>query len=276
MNQKDADPFVSAIYRGVVAHRRARPVRHALKYRVFSLLLDLDEMPALDARLKWFSRSRFNLYAFHDRDYGPKPHGPAGPVPDIAAYVRDAVGGFGLDASGPIRLLCYPRILGYAFNPLAVYFIHDASGALSAVMYEVSSTFGERHSYLIPVGGRAGANGGVIRQHADKRLHVSPFMEMDQRYAFRVSPPREDVVIAIRQHDAEGPILSASFAGRREPLTDAALERAFRDYPLMTLKVIGAIHWEAARLLLKGLRLKTGDPAPADPITLVRSKTKAV
>ncbi|MEM6536250.1 MAG: DUF1365 family protein [Pseudomonadota bacterium] len=261
-----AAPLTSALYRGVVAHRRLKPVGHALKYNVFSMLIDLDELPELDRRLKRFSRGRFNLFSFHDRDCGPKPWAADGPVTDVAGYMRRLLADHGVDASGGIRLLCYPRILGYVFNPLAVYFIYGAGGTLSALMYEVSSTFGERHSYLIPVTDRS----DTIRQSASKKLHVSPFMAMDQTYAFWVRPPSDDIVVAIRQSDAEGPILNASFVGERTPLSDKELLKAFVDYPLMTVKVIAAIHWEAAKLMWKGMRLQAGTPAPSYPVTLVK------
>ncbi len=262
--EKDAQrDFASGIYRGVVVHKRLKPVRHALRYRVFSMLIDLDELDEMNARLKWFSRGRFNLFSFHDRDYGPKPIPRNGPVEDLARHVRERAAAHGLDASGPVRLLCYPRMLGYAFNPIAVFFLHDAGGRASAMLYEVSNTFGDRHAYLIPVT----EPGDVIRQEAEKKLHVSPFMDMDMRYAFRVKRPGDDILVSILQSDPEGPILSASFAGEWTPMSDRELLSAFRDYPLMTAKVIAGIHWEAVKLLLKGLRLRSGDPPPETTIT---------
>jgi hypothetical protein len=249
-----------ALYFGAVAHRRLRPVGHRLEYRVFSMLVDLDRLDALDRGLRYFSRNRFNLFSFHDRDYG---HGrPA----DLAGHIRATLAKAGVAADGRIRLLCYPRILGYAFNPLAVYYCANAAGDLAAIIYEVRNTFGGRHSYLIPI---AEGGGAVIRQSADKAFHVSPFMAMDMRYDFRLSPLGERLAVAIRQSDAAGPILHASFAGVRRPLDDRTLLRAFFQYPLMTVKVIAAIHFEAVRLLLKGLRLQAGAPEPADPVSVV-------
>ena len=272
------ESFRSALYVGRVTHRRLRPVQHALSYRVYALLLDLDELPALDEALTWFSRSRFNLVSVHDRD-----HGAGGPQ-DLAAHVREAAAGFGVDASGPAELLCYPRVLGYVFNPLAVYFLHDADGAPSGVLYEVSNTFGERHSYLIPApkGGHEGTD-PVIRQTADKKFHVSPFMPMEMRYHFRVRRPRAEAHLLIRETErAEGPdrrdgavVLHAGFQGRRVELSDRTLLSAFAQHPLMTLKVIGGIHAEAVRLLAKGLRLRAGDPTPAAPITFVPAQGPA-
>lgn len=247
-----------ALYLGRVTHRRLRPVSHRFAYRVFSLLVDVDRLDALARRLRWFSRGRFNLFSFHDRDYGDG----AG---DVAEWVRAALREAGLPAGGRVLLLCYPRMLGYAFNPLAVYYCHDEGGRLGAIIYEVRNTFGGKHCYLIPVRGR----GDIIRQDADKVFHVSPFMAMETRYRFRLSPPGDDIAVVIRQTDGEGPIFNAAFAGRRATLDDAALLRAFCAYPLMTLKVIAGIHFEALRLLLKGMRLRKGAPEPGRLVTAV-------
>lgn len=253
----------SAIYEGRLTHRRLRPRAHQFAYRVFSLLIDLDELPALDQRLKRFSRGRLNLVSFHDRDFTTdRPT-------DLAAHIRAtlqaaAMEGSEIDGSGPIRLLCYPRIAGYAFNPLSVYYCHDAHEKPSAIIYEVSSTFGERHSYLFPI-----RDHGVIRQSTDKKLHVSPFMPMDQHYHFRTRVPDEAATLIIRQTDADGVIFTAAFQGARTPLTDKTLIAALRRHPLMAVKVIGAIHLEAARLMMKGLRLRAGPPQPARSVTVI-------
>jgi DUF1365 family protein len=224
------------------------------------LLLNLDEAHALAKGLRWFSIGRFNLTSFNARDFGDGSPEPL----RIQVERRLDEAGLGIDG-GPIRLLCLPRVLGYVFNPISVYFCHRPDGTLHAILYEVSSTFGERHSYLIPA--EAGADGD-IRQSVDKRLHVSPFMEMDLRYAFRVTPPGQRVRIAIEVSDGEGTILHASFVGARRDLTDAQLLHAWATHPLLTLKVIAAIHWEAIKILLKGVRLRAGAPAPSYPVTV--------
>jgi hypothetical protein len=231
-----------ALYFGRVVHRRLRPVGHRLSYRVFSMLVDLDAIDA--ARLALFSKNRFNLFSFHERDFA------SGRGAGLAAEIRALMQGNDVDASGPLRLLFYPRILGFAFNPLAVYYCADKNGAPSAMLYEVRNTFGEKHSYLIPVE----AESAVIRQEAEKRFYVSPFIEMAQRYRFALTSPADEIAVAIRVADAEGPLLDASFTGARRPLDDRTLLKAFFLYPLMTLKVVAAIHWEALKLFAKGIR----------------------
>jgi DUF1365 family protein len=240
---------VSGLYIGRVGHSRTRPAKHMLSYSVFMLLLDLDEVPALARSLHWFSLGRFNLASFDPHDYGD------GSATPLRTQVERRLGEAGLTIDGgPIRLLCLPRVLGYVFNPISVYFCYRPNGALAAILYEVSSTFGERHSYLIPAEPDAD---GEIRQSVQKRLHVSPFMDMDLRYAFRVTPPGPRVRIAIEVSDTEGTILNASFIGARRALTDAQLLRAWVSHPFLTLKVIAAIHWEAVKIVLKGVRLRS-------------------
>jgi DUF1365 family protein len=252
----------SALYRGTVMHQRLRPKRHRLRYRVFSLLLDLDGLDALAARLKLFSRNRFNLFSFRDKDYG------AGTSEPLRAQVERHMAAAGVAADGgPIRLLTMPRVLGYAFNPLSVYFCYRRSGDLAAILYEVNNTFGQRHSYLIPV---TGSGDGAILQECSKQFYVSPFLDMEMTYLFRTVPPGERVGVAISGRDAQGPIIVASLFANRSPLTDPGLALAFATYPLLTLKVIAGIHWEALQIWLKGIGLR-GRPRPPDrPVTVGR------
>jgi DUF1365 family protein len=249
----------SAIYSGVVAHRRLRPRAHALRYRVFMLLLDLDELPAVFGRLRLLAEGAFGLMSFRSADHGDQSGG------DLRAYVRCRLTAAGVTADGPIRLLCMPRILGYGFNPISLYFCHDADGSLAAILYEVRNTFGQRHSYLVatPEGGD-----DLVRQSAPKRFHVSPFMDMDMTYDFTVRAPGELAGVSIDVRDAQGLMLSAAFHGRRAELTDAGLLRAWVSHPLLTLKVVAGIHWEAAKIFVKGVKLRPQPPVPAAPVTL--------
>lgn len=241
----------SALYRGVVTHWRLRPRQHRLRYRVFWLLLDLDERDAAPRRLRLLSRGRFNLLSFHDRDYGD------GSQTDLREQVETLLTRHGVEiGGGAVQLLTMPRVLGYVFNPISLYYCHADDGRLAAMIYEVTSTFGERHSYVIPVDPDAG---DAVRQGARKALHVSPFMGMDMDYAFRGRAPGERIDLTIDGMDREGLLLRAVMTGRRHALTDRAILSAAMAVPLMTLKVIAGIHWEALKLWLKGVRLH---PAP--------------
>lgn len=255
--------LVSALYFGQVMHKRVRPVKHRLDYRVFSTLIDLDELAELDRTFRFFSHNRFNLFGFYDRDYGP------GDGSALRPWVDHHLRAAGIDLQGgSVRLLCFPRICGYVFNPLSVYFCYWRDGGLAAVLYEVSNTFAQRHTYLIPVADGASE---VVRQQCEKRFYVSPFNAVEGFYRFSVKPPAETLAIAINQCDDRGLLLHASHGARRVPLTDGALASAFLRYPLMTLKVVGGIHWEALRLWRKGLRLVDRPPPPARPVTVVTS-----
>lgn len=250
----------SALYAGSVLHVRLKPRVHRLAYRIFSLLLDLDELGALDRRLRLFSLNRFNLFSFFERDHG------AGTDVPLKQQVQDLLDAAGLEPDGgAVRLLTMPRLLGYAFNPLSVYFCHRRDGSLRAILYEVNNTFGQRHSYLIPVERAATA---PLRQTAEKHFYVSPFMDMDLTYAFRVDPPGETLRIGILASDSEGPVLSAVHAARRRPLTDGQLGRALVAYPMLTLKVVAGIHWEALRIWAKGIGLRPRPPSPDRPVTV--------
>mgnify|MGYP000663046941 CR=1 FL=1 len=235
----------SALYAGSVMHRRLRPKPHRLRYRLFWMLLDLDEIDPLASRLTLFSRNRFNLFSFHDRDLGD------GSGPPLAEQVRSKLAAAGMAGAGVgISVLTMPRILGYAFNPISIFFCRDGGGALRAIVYEVHNTFGERHSYVLPADGDGPINHGVA-----KTFHVSPFLGMDMRYAFRVQPPGERVSVAIRGDDSNGPVIVAALSGERRPLADGTLVRMLAAYPLMTVKVTFGIHWHALRMVVRGFQI---------------------
>ncbi len=255
-------PRVSAIYAGTVTHRRLRPKRHRMRYRVFSLLLDVDEIPALCGRLRLMSHRRFNLFSFDERDHAD------GTGTSLRDWAEHHLTRAGIDIDGgPIRLLAMPRVLGYGFNPISVWFCYHRSGRLAALMHEVHNTFGERHTYLIPVAPDDEPEN--IRQTCAKFLHVSPFMGMDMRYDFRVYAPNDRLCLAIRGSDEQGPLIVAVLAAWRRELSDAALLRVFFWTPLLTLKVIVGIHWEAARLWIKGLRPHSRPAAPGSSVSIV-------
>ena len=255
--------MISALYAGTVVHQRLRPKRHRLNYRLAQGLFDLDELDALAGGLRFFSRNRFNLFAFRDRDYGDGSETP------LREQLETHLQAAGLDPDGgPIRLLAMPRVLGHIFNPIAIWFCHRRDGSLLAIVYEVTNTLKQRHSYLIPVTGSG--EDGAIRQSCAKALYVSPFMDMDMAYDFAIRPPGEKVQIVVNGRDAAGPLISASFTGERRPLTDRGLLRIFFTIPLVTLKTVIGIHWEALKLWLKGVRIRKAPAPPEAKVTLGR------
>jgi uncharacterized protein len=235
----------SALYDGLVVHRRLRPRHHAFRYRVFALLLDLDEIES--SRLWLFGANRPALFSFRDRD-----HGDGRP---LRAWLDGELAKAGIAAGGAKRVLCYPRLFGYVFNPLSVWFCYRADETLAAIVYEVHNTFGERHAYVLAAGD------GLVRQRCAKEFAVSPFLSMDCIYNFRLRPPGEDVLIAIDEEEHGRPVLAATFSGKRRPLSDAILFSMLLRHPLMTVKVIAAIHYEAVRLMWKGVARHAHDTA---------------
>ena len=249
----------SALYSGVVVHQRFKPLGHKLRYTLAQILFDLDAMPV--SRL--FSRNRFNVISFYDRDHLD------GSTTPLRRQVEQALAQAGLmPDGGAIRLLCMPRILGHAFNPISVFFCYRRDETLMALLYEVNNTFGQRHSYLIPVDDPSAA---TIHQHCAKAFYVSPFMPMDMTYAFRVVPPGETTAVVVHGDDAEGRVITASFAGRRKAISDRSLASMVLRHGLLSLKVLGAIHLEAAKLWLKGMRVQPRPPAPRHAVTIVSS-----
>ena len=245
----------SAIYTGQVSHRRFAPKRHALRYRVYSLLLDIDELERLDAELRWFSVDRFNLISFRRRDHGPRDGS------DLRPWAQRLLGDAGVHiGNGRIQLLVYPRILGYGFDPLTVWYCHDESGRLAAIIHEVRNTFGEYHCYVAPV---TASEGDLVKHGADKVFHVSPFFDVAGAYDFRLRPPADTVSVVIDYSENSQSLLTASFSGVRSALNDRTLMSRFLSHPLVSFKVIAGIHWEALKLLRKrvGFRSKPAPPA---------------
>jgi DUF1365 family protein len=239
----------AALYVGKVMHARLKPVGHRFSYRVMSLLIDLDRLKVADRQTRLFGVNRRAVYSFHEADHGERDGS------SLRLYAQRCASEHGIDLSGgQVLLLCYPRLFGYTFNPLSVYFCYHASGQLALVIYEVRNTFGDIHAYVLPVKSGDISPAG-IRQHQDKRFYVSPFIEMEMRYHFRLVAPKERVKLRILETDSEGPLLSATFDGYRRTLTTKELLRSLFSLPAVTLKIVGAIHWQALRLWLKGVRL---------------------
>jgi DUF1365 family protein len=256
----------ASLYVGEVMHARLKPMGHRFSYRVMNLLIDIDRLGAADRQSALFAVNRPALYSFHEADHGARDGS------SLRAYAQGCAAAHGIDLTGGrVWLLCYPRLFGFTFNPLSVYFCYRAGGDLGLMIYEVSNTFGGSHAYALPVQpGELSAAG--LRQEQHKLFHVSPFIEMATRYHFRVSPPGQSVKLRILETDREGPLLAATFIGARRRLTTAALLRAFFALPLVTFKIVAAIHWEALRLWLKGARLVNRPDAAAANTILAAGK----
>jgi DUF1365 family protein len=249
MSEQMAPSPPAALYFGDVMHARLKPFGHRFTYRVMNLLIDLDRLDEADRMSKLFGVNRRALYSFHEKDFGERDGG------SLRAFAERTAAGVGIDLrGGSVSLLCYPRLLGYAFNPLSVYFCKDAQGELVLLIYEVRNTFGEMHHYALPVDTHE-RRSGFVRQEQGKEFYVSPFMGNVMRYHFRINPPSETVKIRILQTGREGPVLAAAFRGKRRRLAGRELLKAFLLLPLVTLKIIGAIHWQALRLWIKGAKI---------------------
>jgi uncharacterized protein len=240
-------------------HRRLRPCVHRFRYHAFWLLIDLDELDELSRRLCFFSHNRPNLFSLTDTDHGN------GTITPLRSQAERQLRHAGIDlAGGSIDLLCMPRTLGFCFNPISIYFCRHANGTLVALIYEVHNTFGERHSYIIPVEHAS----EVLRQHCRKAFYVSPFMDMNLRYEFRISGPDERITVGIRTNAPTGAIMDAVLTGVRRDLTDRTLMRVCLTIPAVTWKVVAAIHWEAFRLWMKELRVRQR-PVRSDHMTTI-------
>jgi uncharacterized protein len=234
------------LYEGHVMHMRLIPRRHGFRYRVFTVLVDLDRIEEALRGVRLLRHNRRGAMALMDRDHGARDGSPLRP------WVEGELARAGLPLPSRIELLAFPRLLGYVFNPLSVYFCYDAADRLEALVYEVKNTWGDQIAYAVPAGA---ARGGAHRQVQGKEMAVSPFIGMEQTYRFDVRVPGERLALRIRQAGPEGETLIATISGEARPVRDATLAGAVLRHPMMTLKVIAAIHWEALRLWLKRVPL---------------------
>lgn len=245
----------AALYAGHVMHARMKPKTHRFGYSAYTLAIDLDRLTEADAASSLFSVGRFNLLSFREADHG------RGEASGLAQYARELLAQAGLETPvARVTLLCYPRVLGFVFNPISVYFAYDRDDQLTGVIYEVRNTFGDMHSYVAPVAPGEWSEAG-LRQEREKLFHVSPFMGMAATYRFRIRPPASEVALRILECDEGGPILAATFHGTCRPLDNRSLLAAFFSVPLLTLKVVAGIHIEAMKLWFKGIAF-FGRPEP--------------
>ena len=234
----------SSIYNGQVIHKRFKPKVHSFRYDVFSLLIDLSELETLDKQVNFFSYNKFNWISFYDKDHGDRDGS------SLIEWVKKNLKENKIISENiKIKLLCYPRIFGYVFNPLSVFYVYDKNEELISILYEVKNTFGEQHTYIFKV-----ENNNLLQHNCEKKFHVSPFIEMDCNYFFRILKPTEKISVIIDQYQSNEKILYASQDGIRRDFTSSELIRSYLKHPLMTFKIIIAIHFEAFKLWSKGIR----------------------
>ena len=231
----------SCIYNGVVTHKRFKPVKHFLKYKTFSFFIDLDEIEKLDKNNFIFSFNRFNIFSFYNKDHGDRDG------KSLKNWVMDNLIKFKISENiNKIKLLCYPRIFGYVFNPLSIFYCYQDE-KLKVIFYEVKNTFNEQHTYIFKVN-----DSNIVTQKCKKKFYVSPFMNMDTYYNFRLLNPDDKLSVSIEQTDKKDTILNAVQTGERKDFNLKQLVVNFFKYPLMTIKIISAIHFEALLLWKKG------------------------
>ena len=235
----------SKIYTGKVIHKRFKPKEHYFKYNVFSLLIDLNELEEINKYIKFFSYNKFNIISFYDKDHGDRDGS------SIKLWVKKNLRNIGIMTEDiSIKLLCYPRIFGYVFNPLSTYFIYNKHSELISIFYEVKNTFGEQHTYIFKAHDEK-----TVQNKCKKKFYVSPFIEMDCEYHFKTLNPREQLSVVINQNDKDGKLLFASQDGISKDFNNKNLIFSYLTHPLMTFKIIGAIHYEAFKLWAKRIKL---------------------
>ena len=231
----------SCIYNGEVNHTRFKPVKHFLNYKTFSLFIDLDEIEQLDKSISIFSHNKFNIFSFYNKDHGDRD-GNCLKKWVISNLQKYKIGG----NISKIKILCYPRIFGYVFNPLSIFYCYE-NDKLKSIFYEVKNTFNEQHTYIFKI-----KDGEEIKQKCKKKFYVSPFMDMETFYNFKLIDPNQRLSVMIKQTDAEGTVLTATQTGYKKEFNFKQLLINFFKYPLMTLKIISSIHFEALLLWKKG------------------------
>ena len=231
----------SCIYNGEVNHTRFKPVKHFLNYKTFSIFIDLDEIQQLDKSISIFSHNKFNIFSFYNKDHGDRDGNC------LKKWVISNLKKYKIEGNiSKIKILCYPRIFGYVFNPLSIFYCYE-NDKLKSIFYEVKNTFNEQHTYIFKI-----KDGEEIKQKCKKKFYVSPFMDMETFYNFKLIDPNQKLSVMIKQTDAEGTVLTATQTGDKKEFNFKQLLINFFRYPLMTLKIISSIHFEALLLWKKG------------------------
>jgi DUF1365 family protein len=256
-------PFAMA-HEGRTTHVRFTPFERRFSYRLAQVMVDIDRIGETARKLRLLSYNRFNLFSFYNRDHGDRSGAP------LRAWADDLFQRAGVTlGGGRIDLLCFPRILGFVFNPISFFFGYGPNGRLRGIIYEVNNTFGETHAYVAPVG-----DGDAHDHDATKLLHVSPLFPVRGAYHFRTHTPGAHFRISIENMVAGAREHLATLVTEARPLTDAWLARIFLTLPLMTMNVVFAIHWQALRLFMRGARYHRKPPLPAQASSLAVGDVK--
>lgn len=240
----------SCVYVGYVSHKRFSGLKHALKYKMWSLYLDLDELEAV-TKCRGFSHNKFNLMSFYDKDHVIEGN------PNLKQWFINECQDKGIIVD-KVCLFCLPRTLGYVFNPLSIWYGYR-DGKLVAMLYEVRNTYGEKHSYFSEI--------KDTPTTSPKNFYVSPFITMNQQYTFYAHTPDEFYKTTIKVSQDDALTLIATHQGHRESITKNTFLRLLYRYPLMTLKVIVGIHLEAFKIVRKGGKFLDRPKPPVNPIT---------
>lgn len=256
-NKLSSQPSAS-LYFGKVMHARLKPKIHRFNYNIFSLVIDLDQYESANKKSKIFSVNKRGLVSFHEKDHGPRDGS------SLRNHIDKLLLDGGMPAATKILLWCNPRVLGYTFNPLSIYFCYDKNNEVSALVYQVNNTFGQTHSYVASVK-PSDTKEGSIKNSTQKRFYVSPFLDMDLQYNFRIQPPGKNLRIRILEEDEAGPILSATFSGEQKELNATSLSLGILKTLGLTWKIMAGIHFEAIILWFKGVKLRKRPAPPQEP-----------
>jgi len=242
--------FNSCLYKAKVMHHRLAPKVHRFHYEVFMFYLDLDEIDKIAKRMKFMSRNRFNLFNFRDKDHLQLPKENPDTSKNIRQHITTYLQSNGVNiGNGRIMVLTNLCTAGYQFNPVSFYFCYDEQGQPTCSVVEVCNTYLEMKPYFLGVDTR---QGDEFKYHTAKYFYVSPFMDMDTSFDFDLHIPGKKLQLKIDDYDQDGKrFFISTLSGVRKPLTDASLLLYFFSFPLITLKIIGLIHWQALKLWLK-------------------------
>jgi uncharacterized protein len=250
----------ATVYACQVMHQRFFPVAYRFRYRVFTMLFDIDRLEELAARTRWFSVDRFNLFSLRTRDHARRDGSPWRP------WIEATLAEHGIDLEGGrIRLLTMPRFLGHAFNPLSVWYCEHRDGSPRAVLLEVRNTFGEHHHYLLHENGAALQ--WPVRAEKRKQFHVSPFIDMKPRYVFRIDAPGPSLRLTIDEYEDHERMLVASQTGHARDFDDRALLHILFTMPWATAKVLFLIHWQALKIWVRGGKYHRKPEPPAQEVS---------